>query len=147
MALLLAFSILVLWPVDPGHSREKLALSLPKGKNPGGGGAEVDRRLRGGDSASGAQASESADPRLKTAYRFEEGGWIYVHLEGSPGQVGFQHGYLLAPEIADAFAVIKLVDTHDTRRIGIFSAKPRARCFGRRSTRNTERNSWESPKG
>ena len=25
------------------------------------------------------------DPRLKGASRFEEGGWIYVHLEGEPG--------------------------------------------------------------
>jgi hypothetical protein len=107
-ALLLAFSILALWPVDPGHSRES--------GNPARGGAEVGPRLPGGDSASGAQASESADPRLKAAYRFEEGGWIYVHLEGSPGQVGFQHGYLLAPEIADAFEVVKLVDTHDTKK-------------------------------
>jgi hypothetical protein len=115
-ALFLAFSTLVLWPADPGHSREKLALSLSKGGNPGRGGLECAPRLRPGDGASGAQASESADPRLKTAYRFEEGGWVYVHLEGPPGQVGFQHGYLLAPEIADAFEVVKLLDTHDTKK-------------------------------
>jgi hypothetical protein len=24
-------------------------------------------------------------------------GWTYVHLEGDPGQIGFQHGQLLAP--------------------------------------------------
>jgi len=30
-------------------------------------------------------AGQSADPRLKPAYRFEKGGWIYVHLEGTPG--------------------------------------------------------------
>jgi hypothetical protein len=53
---------------------------------------------------------------LKPAYRFEEGGWIYVHLEGAPRQIGFQHGYLLAPEIADAFAAVKLVDTHSTKK-------------------------------
>ena len=29
-------------------------------------------------------------------YRFEHDGWIYVHLEGSPEQIGFQHGSLLA---------------------------------------------------
>jgi hypothetical protein len=53
---------------------------------------------------------------LGKAYRFERGGWIYVHLEGSPHDVGYQHGYLLAPEIADAFAVVKLEMTHDTGR-------------------------------
>jgi len=28
-------------------------------------------------------------------------GWTVVHLSGSPAQIGYQHGYLLAPEIAD----------------------------------------------
>lgn len=53
---------------------------------------------------------------LAKTYRFERGGWIYVHLEGSPHDIGYQHGYLLAPEIADAFAVVKLEMTHDTGR-------------------------------
>jgi hypothetical protein len=56
------------------------------------------------------------DPRLKGAYRFEKGGWTYVHLEGAPAQIGFQHGYLLAPEIADAMEAYKLRATHDTQR-------------------------------
>src|SRR5271169_5216233 len=43
------------------------------------------------------------DARLKGAYRFDQSGWVYVHLEGDPGTVGFQHGSLLAPEIEDAF--------------------------------------------
>jgi len=63
-----------------------------------------------------ASAADSSDPRLQKAYRFQDGGWTYVHLEGSPADVGFQHGYLLAPEIADAFAAIKLFDTHQTQR-------------------------------
>jgi Phospholipase B len=58
----------------------------------------------------------AADPRLEKAYRFQQGGWTYVHLEGSPAEVGFQHGYLLAPEIADALEAIKLFDTHQTQR-------------------------------
>ncbi len=57
-----------------------------------------------------------SDPRLAKAYRFQQGGWTYVHLEGSPADIGFQHGYLLAPEIADALAAIKLFDTHQTQR-------------------------------
>jgi len=55
-------------------------------------------------------------PRLEKAYRFQEGGWTYVHLEGSPSDVGYQHGYLLAPEIADAFEAIKLFDTHQSQK-------------------------------
>ena len=61
-------------------------------------------------------ASAPTDPRLDKAYRFQKGGWTYVHLEGTPSEIGFQHGYLLAAEISDAFAAIKLFDTHQTQR-------------------------------
>jgi hypothetical protein len=61
-------------------------------------------------------AAQSSDPRLQKAYRFQQSGWTYVHLEGSPAEIGFQHGYLLAPEIADAEGAIKLFDTHQTQR-------------------------------
>jgi Phospholipase B len=57
-----------------------------------------------------------SDSRLEKAYRFQQGGWTYVHLEGSPSAIGFQHGYLLAAEIADALEAIKLFDTHQTQR-------------------------------
>jgi Phospholipase B len=69
-------------------------------------------------SASSAKTPAAAPPdaRLGKSYRFQKGGWTYVHLEGSPSEVGFQHGYLLAPEIADALEAIKLFDTHETRR-------------------------------
>jgi hypothetical protein len=48
--------------------------------------------------------------------RPEQNGWIYVHLEGKPSEIGFQHGYHLAPEIEEAQKVIALELTHDTRR-------------------------------
>ena len=60
--------------------------------------------------------SNSTDSRLGKSYRFERGGWIYVHLEGSPGDIGYQHGYLLAPEIEDAVQAVRLTDTHNTKR-------------------------------
>ncbi len=63
-----------------------------------------------------AGASAASDPSLAKSYRFDRGGWTYVHLEGSPHDIGYQHGYLLAPEIADAFATVKLEMTHDTGR-------------------------------
>jgi hypothetical protein len=62
------------------------------------------------------KTDRSSDPRLQKAYRFQKGGWTYVHLEGSPSAIGFQHGYLLAPEIADAFAAIRLYDTHQSQK-------------------------------
>jgi len=39
--------------------------------------------------------------------------WTVVHLAGSPKQLGYQHGYLLAPEIADLQKVFLLELTHD----------------------------------
>ncbi|MGO8788341.1 MAG: C45 family autoproteolytic acyltransferase/hydolase [Terriglobia bacterium] len=54
------------------------------------------------------------DAHLKGAFRKPaQNGWIYVHLEGSPFDVGFQNGYLLAPEIQDAVKVEVLETTHD----------------------------------
>ncbi len=49
-------------------------------------------------------------------YRFERGGWTYVHLEGTPAEIGYQHGRLLAPEIADLVRVTKLETQHSTHR-------------------------------
>jgi hypothetical protein len=68
---------------------------------------------------SGAQTqtdSAASNPRLQKAYRFQKGGWTYVHLEGSPADIGFQHGYLLAADITDTLEAIKLFDTHESQR-------------------------------
>jgi hypothetical protein len=40
---------------------------------------------------------------LARASRLEREGWIYLHIEGEPFERGFQHGYLLAPEIKKLF--------------------------------------------
>ena len=58
----------------------------------------------------------SRDPRLKAAYQLERGGWVYVHLQGDPATVGFQHGYLLAEEIEDAFPAVSANMMHSTQR-------------------------------
>jgi len=63
-----------------------------------------------------SHAKPAPDPRLDKAYRFERDGWIYVHLEGTPEQLGYQHGFLLAPEIQDAFEAVKYEDTYRTKR-------------------------------
>ena len=39
-------------------------------------------------------------------------GWIFVHLQGSPDAIGYQHGYLLRPEIEDSKRAIELSTTH-----------------------------------
>jgi hypothetical protein len=63
-----------------------------------------------------AARDAQTDARLKSASRAaEKNGWIQVHLEGTPGEIGFQHGYLLAHEIEDAQKAIALSLTHDSK--------------------------------
>jgi hypothetical protein len=66
--------------------------------------------------AAARERAASSDPRLKGAYSFERGGWVYVHLEGDPSAIGFQHGYLLAKEIEDAFPAVSAGMMHSTKR-------------------------------
>jgi hypothetical protein len=64
-----------------------------------------------------AACGAPADPRLKGAYRRPpQDGWIFVHLEGTPARVGFQHGSLLAPEILEAQKINALEFKHDYGR-------------------------------
>jgi len=62
-------------------------------------------------------AQGTADARLEKALRRPaQNGWTFVHLEGSPSDIGFQHGYLLAPEIADALKVIVLEEERESKK-------------------------------
>src|SRR5436853_1299799 len=38
--------------------------------------------------------------RYEAGYRYPQAGWIVLHVEGEPYERGYQHGKLLAPEIA-----------------------------------------------
>ena len=51
---------------------------------------------------------------LSRASRSERNGWVYIHLEGSPGEVGYQHGYLLSREIEEVLRVMKKYLQHTT---------------------------------
>jgi hypothetical protein len=64
---------------------------------------------------SNGDAISTATPttdKLQGSHRFERQGWVYVHLEGSPDKLGYQHGYLLAKEIEDLLRVMKPMMTH-----------------------------------
>ena len=76
----------------------------------------VSRFLVCGLAAVALAASKPDTSAVLPGYRFETGGWTYVHLEGSPAQIGFQHGALLAAEIEDLVLVNKLESLHSTRR-------------------------------
>lgn len=49
---------------------------------------------------------------LSRAERYEKGGWIYLRIEGEPRERGFQHGCLLAKEIAESLPVRRKVWQH-----------------------------------
>lgn len=82
----------------------------------------MDRVLNGGSLAPAATSvgsvavPGSSDPRLEKACHFSRDRWLYVHLEGTPAEVGFQHGYLLAPQIADAFQTVVLTNLRFTKK-------------------------------
>ena len=51
---------------------------------------------------------------LAKAKRSERAGWVYLHVEGEPRERGFQHGYLLAKEIADGLRVSRIEWQHQS---------------------------------
>ena len=58
---------------------------------------------------------QAGDVRLKGGVRRAPvNGWTFVHLEGTPAQVGYQHGYLLASEIVEMKQIAALELSHDT---------------------------------
>jgi hypothetical protein len=67
--------------------------------------------------------------RLKGATRGARSGWITVRLQGTPAEIGYQHGRLLAPEIEDNLAVAKLSLTHDGKRDWAFYRKAAETVF------------------
>jgi hypothetical protein len=63
-----------------------------------------------------ASREPATDSRLKHSSRHaEQNGWIWVHLEGSPSDIGYQHGYLLAPEIRDTLETVRLEMVHEEK--------------------------------
>jgi hypothetical protein len=58
--------------------------------------------------------------RLANASREDKNGWIYVHLEGSPSDIGYQHGYLVAKEIDTLIKVMQFYLPHTTEKSWAF---------------------------
>lgn len=61
-----------------------------------------------------AAAPAAYAKKLAGAYMFKKNGWTYVHLHGTPEEIGFQHGYLLEPQIEDFYHVLKVESEHNT---------------------------------
>ncbi|HJZ54880.1 MAG TPA: C45 family peptidase [Gemmataceae bacterium] len=52
------------------------------------------------DTAPNHKPDPVAVQRFGPAYRYPQAGWVVLHIEGEPYARGYQHGRLLAPEIA-----------------------------------------------
>ena len=51
-------------------------------------------------------AARTATTSIHGAYRREQEGWVYAKLQGSPHDIGYEYGQLMAPEIDDVDFVI-----------------------------------------
>jgi hypothetical protein len=48
------------------------------------------------------------------AHRGERNGWLYLYIEGTPKERGFQHGYLMAAEIKEALEMTRFITRFTT---------------------------------
>lgn len=65
-------------------------------------------------SQTGYQLTGEQKAWLTKANRHEKNGWIYLHIEGTPEERGFQHGYLLSKEIKEALIEMSEVWHYET---------------------------------
>ena len=56
------------------------------------------------------------DPRLAAAKRVDRDGWIALTLAGTPREMGYEHGTLLAPEIDDTLRAVRYAMKRSTGR-------------------------------
>jgi hypothetical protein len=63
------------------------------------------------------------------AYRFDCNGWIYLHIEGEPYERGFQHGHLVAPELAEILVTLKYITFQNTGKDWEFFVEQAERIF------------------
>ena len=70
--------------------------------------------------------------RYGDGYRFESNGWIYLHIEGQPYERGFQHGRLLAPELAETQRTLNYITMNDTGQTWQYFIKAAARLWAKK---------------
>lgn len=66
---------------------------------------------------------------LGKAYRYDENGWIYLHIEGAPFERGFQRGYLTANEIDEFIKTLMFTAEFDTAKEPEFFVKQATKLF------------------
>ena len=73
--------------------------------------------------------STGTKAKLGHSLREDQNGWVFVHLEGTPEEIGFQHGYHLAPEIDDALQTFAFYLPQATKKDWTFYREAAARMF------------------
>jgi hypothetical protein len=63
-------------------------------------GLAISQARAGNPAPTDFQPDPRSVERYGPAYRYPQAGWIVLHIEGQPYDRGYQHGRLLAPEIA-----------------------------------------------
>jgi hypothetical protein len=81
--------------------------------------------------AAGLSIGRPAGPetRLKGSTREARNGWIHIRLEGKPREIGFQHGWHLAPEIDDTLKSLTLLLENSAKRPWAFFREAAGRMF------------------
>jgi len=78
---------------------------------------------------SSKKVSLTHEQMMEKATRNEKNGWIYVHLEGAPEVIGYQHGYLLADEIIDLRGAMAMLNEKTTGKNWEFYRSESERMF------------------
>jgi hypothetical protein len=61
-----------------------------------------------------AQPGEGGVKEYDGGYRFDDNGWVYLHIEGEPYERGFQHGYLVADELSEILSTVEYITYQET---------------------------------
>lgn len=90
-----------------------------------------------------AKPADGKITRYEKGYRFDCNGWTYVHIEGKPYERGFQHGRLVAPELAEIEKTLRHTMPIDTGQDFDYFVAAAERLF----TQNKEDEFLEEIKG
>ena len=73
--------------------------------------------------------STGTKAKLKNSSREDRNGWVFIHLQGTPQRIGFQHGYHLAVEIDDALQMFAFYLEKLSKRDWAFFRQAAERMF------------------
>jgi len=76
-----------------------------------------------------ANIARQQEQWLSKAYRYDKNGWIFLHIEGKPFELGFQRGYLTANEIGEFYKTLAYIQEFETSRDVNFFVKASAELF------------------